>query len=190
MPNTEPEAAPRVPTLETARLVLRPLVRGDLPAVAELASDESVATRTARMPYPFRLKDAEAWFAELEGEEREIVFAIERRSDGVFLGAIGIVLADDGHRSEVGFWLGRPYWNRGYMTEALDRVLAHAFDGLGLAAVLAGAFPDNGASLRVQAKVGMRAAGRQVRPAPARGGDREVVVYVIRREERRQDRRW
>ena len=143
---------------------------------------------TARIPHPYSLADAQGWLAYLQaqaarpGEPREIVFAIERREDRAVLGAIGLVLEAGGRQAEIGFWLGKPFWNRGYMTEAASRVLRFGFEDLALAVVRGGALAHNAASLRVQEKLGMRHVGRQTQPAPARGGDMEVAVMEIRRE--------
>jgi 8-oxo-dGTP diphosphatase len=81
----------------------------------------------------------------------------------------------------MGYWLGRPFWNQGYMTEAIRRLLDHAFTELGVTVIRAAAYPDNPASMRVQEKVGMTFVGREMEPAPARGGDKEVFVREITR---------
>ena len=184
MPTTDRKAAPP-PVLECARLVLRPLTRADVPAVVELAGDEAVATRTSRIPFPLAVEDAESWIADAEGGDAlddEIVFAIERREDRRLIGAIGLVLGQEDDPPSVGFWLGRPFWNQGFVTEAVRRLLEFAFDELGVAAIQAEAFPDNAASIRVQKKAGLEYVGREMQPAPARGGEREVVIHAIRRE--------
>ena len=173
-------------TLRTARLLLRPLAEADLAGLATLANDGEVAEKTARMPYPYTLADARAWFETLQDPTSltaERVFAIVRLSDDTFLGAIGLVLAARAAEAEIGYWLGRPYWSQGYMTEAVERMLRYAFETLGLERVRGGAFPDNPASLRVQQKCGMTLVGREMQPAPARGGGKEVVVMAIRRED-------
>jgi 8-oxo-dGTP diphosphatase len=171
--------------LDCDRIALRPLRRSDAPSIAALAGDKSVATRTASIPYPYTLEDAQAWVDQrLESDihDHEIVLVLERRTDGALLGAAGLILRDGGDPPSVGFWLGRPFWNQGYMTEAVRRLLDYAFDELGADAVWAEAFPDNAASIRVQEKLGMTYVGRAVQAAPARGGDREVEVREIRRE--------
>lgn len=178
----ERRRAERLPTLETDRLILRPPTPEDVPDIAALADVEGVATRTESMPYPYRPEDALSWLEMIEQDNREQAFAIQRKPDGEFLGMIGLIIGGT-DSAEVGFWLGRPYWGRGYATEALTRVLGYAFETLEYATIKAGAFLDNAASMRVQTKVGMRLTGREMRPAPARGGDREVAVHEIRRED-------
>ena len=175
------------PTLDTDRLVLRAMTRADIPAIAALAGDAEVATRTANIPFPYSVKDAVAWFEKrrVSGPDRtELVFVLERRRDHAFLGVLGLVIRSRYEPAEIGYWLGKAYWNQGYMTEAVRRVLGFAFDEFDFAAVRAAAFPDNAASIRVQEKLGMRLVGREVHPAPARGGDREVEVREIVRPAR------
>lgn len=188
MPTTGPESGARPqpqPTLACDRLVLRPLTRADIPALVPLADDAEVATRTASIPYPFTRQDAEAWMEKLRrsgDRAKQIVFALERREDNAFLGALGFEVAGVGEPAVIGFWLGRAYWGRGYMAEAIRRLLAYAFEEVGVIAVRAAAFPDNLRSIRLQERLGMRRVGHEIRPAPARGGDRLVVVYELSRE--------
>ncbi len=183
MPTTAPR--PRAgPRLAGRRLVLRPLDRGDVEAIAVLANDADVAKFTASIPHPYTRADAERWLDALEAEDgavAKIVFAIERRTVATLLGAVGLVMAAGEQQAELGYWLGKPHWNQGYMTEAVRLVLRHAFRDLGLERVRAGAFLDNAASIRVQEKVGMRYTGRETWPAPARGGDHLADVYELSR---------
>lgn len=169
--------------LETERLILRPFRRSDVAAIVALAGDEAVATKTASIPYPLTAREAEGWLDRhlRATNSQEVVFAIEHKRDRVLLGAIGLLITGTREPAPMGYWLGRPYWNQGYMTEAILRLLDHAFIELNVAAVRAAAYPDNPASMRVQEKAGMTFVGREMEPAPARGGDREVLVREITR---------
>jgi RimJ/RimL family protein N-acetyltransferase len=172
-----------MPVLETRRLILRPMRRSDVSAIVDLAGDEAVATKTASIPYPLTFQEAEGWLdRHLRSDGgNELVFAIERKEDQTFLGAIGLMVPETPEPAPMGYWLGRPFWNQGYMTEAIRRLLDHAFTELGVTVIRAAAYPDNPASMRVQEKVGMTFVGREMEPAPARGGDREVFVREITR---------
>lgn len=169
--------------LETERLILRPFRRSDVAAIVALAGDEAVATKTASIPYPLTIRETEIWLdrhLRSSGEE-EVVFAIEHKRDRVLLGAIGLLVTETREPAPMGYWLGRPYWNQGYMTEAIRRLLDYAFLELNVTAIRAAAYPDNPASMRVQEKAGMTFVGREMEPAPARGGNREVLVREITR---------
>jgi RimJ/RimL family protein N-acetyltransferase len=163
----------RRPSLRTVRLDLRPLAMGDAPRLAALANDFDVVGMTGSMPYPYTLADAEA-FVRHAGDadpSREAMFVIELPGEGP-IGTVG--LDPDGVLSiEVGYWLGRPYWDRGYATEALTAVLAWARDGWGRRCVTARHFADNPASGAVLIKAGFLYTGR-VGPGPCRARGEDV----------------
>lgn len=142
------------PCIGTERLILRGVTRDDAGAIAELANDLGVVGNTSQMPYPYRPGDADAFVAGCERADprREATFAIEHRQFGV----IGVVAFDrnDAGRGEVGYWLGRPFWNRGYATEALTAALRWMKFDWRRNVVWAGHFADNRASGQVLVKAG------------------------------------
>jgi ribosomal-protein-alanine N-acetyltransferase len=75
------------------------------------------------------------------------------------VGAVGLILAPAHDRAELGYWIGAPYWGRGYATEASRAVVRWGFEGLGLRRIHASHFPRNPASGRVLEKLGMRHEG-------------------------------
>jgi len=110
------------------------------------------------IPHPYPDGAAEEWIGGHAGafERGESVdFAIESRDEGVLVGAIGLGLEQEHDRAELGYWIGVPFWSRGYATEAGRAVLAYAFDSLGLQRVYAFHFANNPASGRVLRKIGM-----------------------------------
>ena len=152
------------PILETARLRLRPLTTSDLATVMALAGDPGVAEQTARIPHPLTEASVVAWYQSVTGpSSNETVFAITSKGDGSFLGVVGLIFGEQQQPVELGFWLGRPYWNEGYMTQAVRRVLDYAFTRRSVPAVRACTFLGNAASARVQEKVGMRPIGNELR---------------------------
>ncbi|HEY6994123.1 MAG TPA: GNAT family N-acetyltransferase, partial [Xanthobacteraceae bacterium] len=76
----------------------------------------------------------------------------------VVLGACGIAKLD-GERPEIGYWLGVPFWGKGYATEAARAVIDHAFGDLGYDHLLGGARVSNPASRRVLEKCGFQWTG-------------------------------
>jgi RimJ/RimL family protein N-acetyltransferase len=158
------------PTLSTPRLTLRPLRPSDAPALSCLVDDPGVAAMTTSIPHPFPEGAAEAFIERMaEAEpEHERVFALETASDG-FIGVLGFH-PDDVGAVEIGYWLGRPFWGRGYMTEAVDAALDWAAKGWGRRYLLAGHFADNPASGQVLVKTGFLYTGDVVlRYSMARG---------------------
>jgi RimJ/RimL family protein N-acetyltransferase len=150
--------------LESQRLILRPYRPSDIEAMTVWLGDFDVSRMMARIPHPYTEEDAEAFLAREPAEEQ--VFAIERKADGVFLGATGINPAEG---YEFGYWLGKPFWGFGYATEAVARLVAYAFARFGVDAVRAGFFADNPASGHVLAKLGARHNGSKLRDCRARG---------------------
>ncbi|RYD62252.1 MAG: GNAT family N-acetyltransferase, partial [Verrucomicrobiaceae bacterium] len=144
------------PALETERLQFRAPHRGDIAAVVRHAGDPRVALKTTRMPHPYRVSDAVEWMEELQQSD-ETAFAIELKSQpGQMIGLIALKPREDRVSAEVGYWLGVPYWRRGYMTEALRGVLRHAFEERGFLYVTANHMAGNPASGRVMQKAGMK----------------------------------
>ena len=102
-------------TLATERLLLRPFRRSDAAEFTRLAGDWAVASMTSDIPYPLTQTQAMAWLKPGRGEVR---FAIEL--EGRLIGGAGYYRRRSG-AAELGFWLGRPWWGRGYATEATQR---------------------------------------------------------------------
>jgi len=90
------------------------------------------------------------------------------------LACIGFVQTGD--TAGLGYWIGRPYWNHGYATEA-GRAVLDVARGLGVRTVLAETFLDNPASARVLSKLGFAPAGRVEKDLPQRGGRRRLLQF-------------
>ncbi|WP_309603960.1 GNAT family N-acetyltransferase [Phenylobacterium sp.] len=142
------------PVVSTERLILRGSVRGDAVALAHLAGDLNVSGMTTSMPHPYALAHAEDWLDRAMACDwaREALFVLEHRNFGV----VGTVGFDHrrGDRPELGFWLGRPFWNRGYATEAVRGALKWVKRDWRRHVVVAGHFADNPASGTVLCKAG------------------------------------
>ena len=157
-----------------ARLELRPIATGDAAAMAALLEHDAPATAmTARIPVPCTEAEARTW---IEGASAAPAhtFAIVRRSDGAFLGAVGFVLFPEA--AGLGYWVGRRFWGQGYATEAASLAVNHA-RALGATRLEAETFPENAASARVLAKLGFHTIGEVVRDLPRRGGPRRLLQW-------------
>ena len=146
------------PTLQSTRLLLRPLCLHDAPVVQSLAGDAAVADTTLRIPHPYPDGAAEAWIATLT-PEWEIgggaTFAITERELGSLVGVVGLTISEQRTTAELGYWIGHPYWNRGYATEAAQALLDWGMVALHLDSIMARHFIRNPASGRVLQKLGM-----------------------------------
>jgi RimJ/RimL family protein N-acetyltransferase len=144
-----------VPVLATARLVLRAPRRSDAKAIAALANDRRVAANTARIPHPYAIEDAEQFIASVNKREGEACFAVTL--DGAPIGVCSVDLREDG--PEMGYWLGVPFWSRGFATEAVRALIDYTFGDLEHDALISGARVNNPASRRVLEKCGFQWTG-------------------------------
>lgn len=174
------------PTLETERLVLRPFRLADAGRVRELAGDRAIYETTLNVPHPYEEGMAERWIASHAHEffqGRGMTWAVTQK-DGELVGAIGLAAEPRHGRAELGYWIGVPYWNRGYCTEAARAVLACGFETLGCHRILAHHLEENPASGRVMEKAGMVKEGVLRDHVRKDGRYRSIVVYgLVRTEE-------
>lgn len=150
-----------LPVLHTGRLVLRGFTPADAPRVQALAGAREIASTTLTLPHPYEDGMAEAWIgghAAAWEARTHLALAVTTESDGV-VGVVSLGLVPAHAHGEVGYWIGVPYWNRGFATEAAGAVLAYGFGELGLHRVLGRSFARNPASGRVLRKLGMRHEG-------------------------------
>lgn len=180
------------PTLRGERLLLRPFEPEDAPVLQELAGAWEVADGTLSVPHPYEAGMAEEWITEQQGEwegDQALVLAVTHPEEGL-VGTVGLSLVPEHERAEVGYWIGVPYWGRGYATEAVGRMLDWAFAERGLRRVEAFCYPGNPGSARVLEKVAMRREGRLRQRVLRWGEPRDVVAYSILADEwRGADRR-
>jgi RimJ/RimL family protein N-acetyltransferase len=146
-----------VPVLATKRLTLRAPRVADAKAIASLINDRRIAENTARIPHPYSLADAHAFLAQVNRAAGEPSFAIVL-ADGTIIGGCGIHVLSGGE-PELGYWIGVPYWGRGYATEAARAVLDHGFGALGCERLTSRARVSNPASRRVLEKCGFQWTG-------------------------------
>lgn len=149
------------PRLGTRRLVLRSVTLADAGRVRVLAGDPEVALMTSNIPYPYELGMAAAWIRacqERQAEGRRYAFALDLGGEGL-IGVCSLQVEPDQGRAELGYWLGRPWWGQGFMTEAARAVVAFGFERLALRRIFALHLPENPASGRVMLKIGMTQEG-------------------------------
>ena len=148
--------------IQTERLLLRPLRPDDAEALFALFANWEVIRWLSMPPWPYSVADAHSFIAgQLRLDLAMKTFAIT--CDGSLIGGIDIRIngrINDGGASQsgpgphLGYWLGQPYWGRGYMTEAARAFIGQVFNtGLG-DVIYSGAFAGNAPSLRIQEKLG------------------------------------
>jgi RimJ/RimL family protein N-acetyltransferase len=164
--------------IETERLLLRPPEKSDLPNIVTLLNDFQVSRMLARVPYPYRMNHALGWFSRVNRNGGERVFAV--CLDGQAIGMVGF--QHKAGRPTLGYWLGRPYWGRGLMSEAVRAVIAWYFERHDAPVLFSGAFEDNPASLGVQRKMGFQVTGSRSLDCAATGAARPEIQTRLSRE--------
>ncbi len=130
----------------------------DIPDIVRYASHTSVAEMTLNIPHPYVEKDAIFWLNMAQqgfAERKHFIFAMEEKVTGVFARGIGLMITRPHNRAEAGYWIGQPFRNRGYTTEAFGQLLKFGFEQLKLHKVLAAHLLKNPASGKVMIKNGM-----------------------------------
>ena len=136
---------------------MRPWRLADALALPELANDIEVARYLPpRFPSPYRLHDAQSWVRGHLDEDPTLLFAIE--CDGELTGSIGLYMGvtdlGRGGTAAIGYWLGKKFWGRGIISDAVIAVSAYAFGELGVRRLWASVVAANAASARVLLKTG------------------------------------
>ncbi len=153
----------QIPSLSTPRLLLRPFDLDDAPAVRELAGAYEIAEMTANIPHPYEMGMAETWIfghQDMFDEGRSAPFAITLKLEHTLIGAISLMdINRYQYQAELGYWIGKPYWNQGYCTEAARRVIQYGFEEFDLNRIEARHMTKNPASGRVMQKLGMQFEG-------------------------------
>lgn len=167
--------------LRTERLILRPWRRGDEAVLVREADDVEVwRTVRDRFPHPYTLADAERWVGHtlgLPGPPRNFAVVLEEAP----IGGVGLELREDIHRctAEIGYWLGRAWWGRGFATEAVRRVVEYGFATFGSVVRIEGhVFASNGASARVLEKSGFSEEARLRRAVIKEGVIQDDLIYA------------
>lgn len=175
---------PMLPELHTKRLLLRAFEEHDVELAAKLCGDFEIAATTLLIPHPYSKEHAIGWLrmhhrATIEG--RGPTYAIT--CNGELVGAIGLMVDRTHQRAELGYWIGKAYWNRGYASEAARAVVDHGFEVLKLERVCAGHYAANPASGVVLRRVGMSHEGTQRRHVLRFGVWHDVEMFGLLRRD-------
>ena len=177
------------PTLETERLVLRPVTEADAPAVFVYASNP-VVTRHTQFETHQTIDDSR-WFVNDYARSRYQArepdpFAIVLKDDplGMMIGALGAHwVSQPNGTMEFGYSIAEPYWGRGLVAEAARALIEYAFTEYAVERLQARVFAGNDASERVLQKLGFAREGVLRSLVLKRGQWRDIVMYSLLRAE-------
>jgi|GEM_PF-65804 ribosomal-protein-alanine N-acetyltransferase len=176
-----------IPTLVTKRLVLRPFNLSDAPALQRLAGDFAVADTTAAIPHPYPDGAAEAWINTHKDEftgNKMLALAVTIKETEGLAGCISIHAIDKVCNSgELGYWIGKDFWGRGYCTEAASAIIKYGFEKIYLNRITAKHFARNPASGKVMQKLGMKSEGYLQQAFLKWGRYEDYVIYAILRDD-------
>lgn len=170
------------PVLRSKRLILRPFCITDAERVRELAGSPEIYATTTNIPYPYEEGMAEKWISTHASDfynDKGVVSAITLKSDGIVIGAIGLTANREHRRAELGYWIGRPYWGKGYCTEAAKVIIRYGFDALKYHKIYATYMEINPASGKVMEKAGMKKEGTLIDHIHKDGKFHNLVTYGI-----------
>ena len=172
--------------METDRIILRPWMEEDAPALFKYASDPEVGPRAGWPPHRSLDESREIIRTVFSGEG---MWAVVLKETGEPIGCAGYLpeslsnleISED--QCEVGYWIARPYWGRGICTEALRLIVRYCFEEKGFSVLWGDYFPENPASGRVMEKCGFSDTGLTTMcPNLEVGSDRPVHVMRLDRE--------
>lgn len=172
-------------TITTARLVLRPVRREDGPALLPLISNWNVAQWLGTVPWPYGAQDMTE-FLEVIALPRtdgpKPIFAIVCEGQPIGLvECIGQPQSNVSPGTDLGYWLGEPYWGKGYATEAAAALIGRAFAQPTADVIHSGVFEGNAASLHVQEKLGFEVVGEVMANCRPRGRKVRLIRTALTR---------
>lgn len=176
----------QIPTIETERLILRAFSISDAKDVQRLAGDKAIVEMTLNIPYPYEDGMAEKWIKTHQEQFNQgelISLAIVHKEDDYLIGNIGIIIDQKNENGELGYWVGKDYWNKGYCTEATKALVEYSFIKIGLNRIYATHFKKNPASGEVMKKIGMSYEGCLRQQVKKWGKFEDLVYYGLLRED-------
>ncbi|MBD1371487.1 GNAT family N-acetyltransferase [Hazenella sp. IB182357] len=175
--------------LETERLILRPFDQKDATDVQRLAGDAEIAKTTLSIPHPYEDGVAKSWIDSLHKFAQfgtMFGFAIVNKENAHLYGCMTLQITPQHQHGELAYWLGKPYWNKGYTTEAARALIQHGFHQYDLNRIFARTMTKNIASSQVMLKSGMQFEGVLKQHFFKDGQFEDIAYYGILREDHKK----
>ena len=175
-----------LPIITTPRLILRWISEDDIDSLYEIFSNPQVMRYWSTVPLPNQEAAAELQREIAEGNESEKMFkwGIALRDSNMLIGTTTLFnLNLDNGRAEIGYALARAYWGKGYMNEALNALVSHTFEVMGLRRLEADVDPRNAASIRTLERLGFQREGFLRERWHVNGEIQDALFYGLLRRE-------
>lgn len=172
-----------LPELYTERLILnRPTLHDLEDFLFHINSTEDYSKNLFNISFPFTPEQAEKWLERCDlgiDTGASLRFAVREKEAGKLIGTLGLHLNREHQKAELGYWLGKDFWGKGYLTEALAAILKFGFEELNLNKIYATHFLYNPGSGRVMQKAGMKFEGLQKQEYFQHGEFLDVHRYAL-----------
>ena len=168
----------------TKRLTLRPLRDEDAAAIFKSLNDYDVSRNLARVPYPYLLSDAQVfidWTRSLDHRSAMRALCLSQSPDVLF-GIMSYEYSADQQDAELGYWLAKSMWNKGFGKEAASAMVDHAFNVSGAEKLVSGFFKDNPVSGKILSGVGFEPIADSTQFSKAQGHEVPISKMQLTRE--------
>ena len=164
---------------------LRAWTLADAPALAKLINNKKVQDNLRDgLPFPYSEEDAKVFLSAVlaSDPDQNLAFAIE--ADGELIGSISATRCANIHfqTAELGYYLGEPYWGKGFATEAVWQICDYIYRNTDIIRIFAEPFAYNTASCRVLEKAGFQLEGLLRSNAVKNGRILDMKMYAKIRE--------
>ena len=166
------------------KCTLRPWQREDAPALRKVIDNKKVMDNLRDIPYPYSEQDAIDYLNIILAADTNQTYAFAIVLEDKVIGNIGAFRQDNIHSksAEIGYFIGEPYWGKGYGTQALEQICEYLFENTDLIRLYAEPFSHNKGSRRILEKVGFEQEGTLRSNAIKNGKIIDMVMYSLLRE--------
>ena len=154
----------------------------DKTALAALLNNQNILNNLRDgLPYPYTASDAEEYIAAMLSADKTKTFAFAIAAEHTLVGSIGVFRRDNIHfrTAEMGYYIGEPYWGKGFGTSAVKQTCAYIFGHTDIIRIFAEPFAYNAASCRVLEKAGFRLEGILRSNAVKNGSVLDMKLYAL-----------
>ena len=161
--------------IHTDRLILRKAISGqEKISLVSQAGDWEVVKWLANVPYPYTYDDLEDYLLISDSNQFDLNIFLGNQ----LIGRVGLTLDGDNYY-DLGYWIGKDYWGKGYATESSKKLLEYVLDKLDSPKIKSGYFIDNLPSGNVLKKLGFKEVGIEKRYSDSHEKEMEMMLVVL-----------